>query len=38
MQNWDRYLDGYLEEFSRRGLQPEHVENVARELHRWGGG
>jgi len=37
MQRWDRLLDGYIEEYSSRGLAEGTVKKVYRELDRWGG-
>ena len=36
MQRWDRLVDRYMEEFAARGICPEHVGYVGRELDRWG--
>jgi site-specific recombinase XerD len=36
MQRWDRLLDQYVERLAGRGLSPDHIKNVRRELERLG--
>lgn len=36
MQQWDRLVSAYMEHYTARGLSAERVEQVWRELDRWG--
>lgn len=36
MRRWDGLVDRYVEECERRGLAPETVERIWKELERWG--
>lgn len=36
MRRWDSLVDTYIEEYVARGIHPATIENVHRELQRWG--
>jgi hypothetical protein len=36
MRRWDGLVDAYLEEYVARGVSTAMVDNVRRELERWG--
>lgn len=36
MRRWDRLVEAYIEEYVARGIHPATIENVYRELQRWG--
>ncbi len=36
MRRWDGLVDAYIEEYVTRGIHPATIDNVHRELERWG--
>lgn len=36
MRRWDRFVDGYVEEYRVRGLSAQSVEYTQARLDRWG--
>lgn len=36
MRRWDRFVDGYIEEYRARGINPATVAHTAAALDRWG--
>lgn len=36
MRRWDGLVETYIKEYAARGMHPATIDNVHRELDRWG--